>query len=215
MADPTPHVITVNVLHTMRPGFFRQTAIDKRPVLGPVWVDTKGCEGDQQVAPSHGGIDKAVYAYAAEDADWWAQQLGQDIPPGLFGENLRTRGLEVTSALIGERWRIGEVLLEVRLPRTPCENLSLRVGIDGFHLRFAASGRTGALCKVIRNGAVTAGSPIDIAHRPDHGVTIGDCARGPGAEQMQALLESGIPLAKNLRARARRVVSRTQPRTDG
>jgi MOSC domain-containing protein YiiM len=213
MPNTAASVVTVNVLHTLRPGFFRQTAIDKRPVDGPVRVDEHGCASDRQIGSSHGGPDKAVYAYSIEDADWWSEQLAREISPGLFGENLRTRGLDVTSALIGQRWQIGDVVLEVRLPRSPCENLSFRMGIDEFHMRFAATGRVGALCKVVRSGSIQAGDTIDELSRPDHGVTVGDCARGPNPAQMQALLQSGIPLAKSLRAKARRIVSRAAAQT--
>jgi MOSC domain-containing protein YiiM len=214
MPQTAASVVTVNVLHTLRPGFFHQTAIDKRPVDGPVWVDEHGCTGDRQIGSSHGGPDKAVYAYSTEDADWWSEQLAREISPGLFGENLRTRGLDVTSALIGQRWQIGDVVLEVRLPRSPCENLSLRMGIKGFHLRFAATGRVGALCKVVQSGSIQAGDTIDELARPDHSVTVGDWARGPDAEQLQALLQSGIPLAKSLRAKARRIVQRAERSAD-
>jgi len=83
------HIVTVNVEYQIRPGYFQDTAIDKRPVDGPVEVTSLGVCGDQQLSRAHGGLDKAVYAYAAEDAEWWASELGRDIPPGMFGENLR------------------------------------------------------------------------------------------------------------------------------
>ena len=125
-----PRLLTVNIVHRIHPGYFHDTAIDKQPVDGPVELTATGLAGDRQLDPHHGGSDKAVYAYAAEDANWWATQLGRTIPPGLFGENLRTHDLDVSGAIIGEKWRIGTVLLEVRMPRTPCHNLSLRIGID-------------------------------------------------------------------------------------
>ena len=125
-----PRLLTVNIVHRIHPRYFHDTAIDKQPVDGPVELTATGLAGDRQLDPHHGGSDKAVYAYAAEDANWWATQLGRTIPPGLFGENLHTHDLDVSGAIIGEKWRIGTVLLEVRMPRTPCQNLSLRIGID-------------------------------------------------------------------------------------
>jgi MOSC domain-containing protein YiiM len=138
----------VCIVHRIRPGYFGDTAIDKRPVAGPVRVTELGLADDRQVEGSHGGPDKAVYAYAEEDAAWWSSQVGRARPSGTFGENLRTAGLDVGGALIGERWRIADVLLEVRMPRTPCQNLSQRMGIDRFHVRFNATGRVGALLRV-------------------------------------------------------------------
>nr|WP_306303526.1 MOSC domain-containing protein [Rhodococcus sp. BS-15] len=42
------------------------------------------------------------------------------VPPGRFGENLRTTGVPVTDAVIGSRWRVGTVTLEVTIARKPC-----------------------------------------------------------------------------------------------
>jgi MOSC domain-containing protein YiiM len=125
---------TVNVVYRVRRGYFHDTAIDKRPVGGLVEVTRLGLAGDRQLDSSHGGADKAVYAYSPdEDAQWWADELDRQIPPGLFGENLRTHGLETSGAVIGERWSAGTALFEVRMPRTPCPNLALRMGMEGFH----------------------------------------------------------------------------------
>ena len=201
-------MVAVSVVHEITPGYFQDTAIHKRPVDGPVEVTALGLVGDQQLSRSHGGPDKAVYAYAEEDAHWWAGELGRTIAPGTFGENLRTSGLDVTSAIIGERWRVGDVMLQVRMPRTPCENLSMRMGIDGFHLRFNSTGRVGALLKVLTPGPVRAGDEIAVERRPDHGVTVADLATGPNAQQMRRLLDSGVPLARSVRAKADRIVRR-------
>lgn len=131
--------------------------------------------GDRQCDTRyHGGPDKALYAYAIEDAEWWAAELGREIPPGLFGENLTTRGLDITGALIGERWQIGGILVEVRSPRTPCGNLSGRMDIKRFHHRFARTGRVGAYLKVLHPGKIQAGNRITVLHRPDKAPTIGD-----------------------------------------
>ncbi|HWI34141.1 MAG TPA: MOSC domain-containing protein, partial [Lapillicoccus sp.] len=108
-------VRTVNVVYMLRDGYFHPTAIDKRPVAGTVHVGPLGLAGDEQVDRNHGGPDRAVYVYADEDAAWWSERLEREIAPGLFGENLRTTGLDVTGARVGEQWRVGdEVVLEVR-----------------------------------------------------------------------------------------------------
>lgn len=197
----------VNVLHRVRPGAYGRTGIDKRPVIGRVAVTETGLHGDRQLNRWHGGPDKAVYAYSDEDADWWAADLDRGIPPGLFGENLRTVGIDVSNAEVGERWQIDDVVLEVTMPRTPCENLSLRMGIENFHVRFNESGRVGAMLRVLHPGTCAPGDPIVITV-PGHRVTVSDLATGPDAEQMQRLLDSGVPLTKSLRAKARRVVRR-------
>jgi MOSC domain-containing protein YiiM len=206
-----PRLLTVNIVARLHPGYFHDTAIDKQPVDGPVQLTATGLAGDRQLGPHHGGPDRAVYAYATEDASWWASQLGRTIPPGLFGENVRTQDLDVSGAIIGEKWRIGAVLLEVRMPRTPCQNLSMRLSIDKFHLRFNATGRVGAMLKVHQPGLLWAGAPITVIDRPHHGVRVCDLATGPDATQMRRLLDSGIPLATSVRAKAHRIVRRSPP----
>ena len=167
------------MLHHVTPGYYGETGIDKRPVEGAVVVDTSGLVGDRQLSRGHGGSDKAVYAYASEDTAWWSEQLGRDLKPGVFGENLTTSGLDVTGALLGERWQIGTVELEVRMPRTPCQNLSQRVGVTGFHRDFNRSGRVGALLAVHSPGRIAAGNEVTVVSRPDHDVTIAVMAIGP------------------------------------
>jgi MOSC domain-containing protein YiiM len=200
---------SVHVVHELRPGYYHETAIDKRPVEGPVEVGPLGLVGDQQIDKGHGGPDRAVYVYADEDAAWWADRLHRDIPPGLFGENLRTVGLDVTGARFGEQWRVGDdLVLEVRRIRTPCENLALRMGIPNFHLEFLRTGRVGAMCRVVRTGYVGAGDPIDREVQPVHPVTIGSLARDEVTpREMQQLLDSEVSLASSVRSKAQRVAA--------
>src|SRR5215212_1063879 len=104
-----------------------RSAIWKATVLGPVAVRGVNLEGDDQAdREAHGGPNKAVYAYAAEDYEWWAMQLGRPLETGEFGENLTTVGLDVSGALVGERWSLGTTVLEVSEPRVPCWRLGVR-----------------------------------------------------------------------------------------
>jgi len=161
------------------------TAIDKQPADGPVKVGRLGLYADVQAdRKHHGGEDQAVYAYAAEDADWWAQQLGRDIPPGLFGENLRVEGLEVSNARVGERWRIGDgddaVVLEVTWARTPCMTFARWMGEEsnGWVRRFSDARRLGTYLRVVTTGKVRAGDPIEVIPAPEGAPTILDTYGG-------------------------------------
>ena len=155
-----------------------RTSIDKTPVAGPVEVHRLGVAGDEvSDARHHGGPDQAVYAYAREELDWWAEQLGDDLRDGEFGENLTTEGLTVDDAEVGERWRIGTVLLETALVRTPCNDFKEWIGRGGHDnsawvRRFAERGRPGAYLRVLQPGVLAAGDAIEVVHRPGHGVTM-------------------------------------------
>ena len=208
----TASIEAVCVVHEIIDGYYHPTAIDKRPVSGPVRIEQLGPEGDQHVDGSHGGADAAVYVYAAEDAAYFGDRLARDIPPGMFGDNVRTEGLEVTGALLGERWWLGEpgsgVLLEVRKPRTPCHNFSMRMGIDGFHVDFNRTGRVGAMCRVVTPGVVRAGDQVTVDRRPEHEVSIGVLVTGMTPGQAQGMLDSGVALTPAVRAKARRYAAR-------
>ncbi len=155
-----------------------QTAIFKFPVEGPVPVRGVNVTGDDQADRAvHGGPDKAVYAYAQEDIAWWAGELGRPLPSGVFGENLTVADVEVTNAVVGERWRIGRAVLEVCAPRIPCYKIGIRLGDDGFPRRFAAAGRPGAYLRILAEGEVAAGDALTVEHVPEHGLTVGDVAR--------------------------------------
>jgi MOSC domain-containing protein YiiM len=210
----TAHVVSVNIVHALIPGASGTTltAIDKRPQPGRVAVTELGLAGDRHQYRRHGGPDQALYVYAREDADWWATQLDREIRPGFFGDNLDSVDLDVSGALIGERWRIGAgadvVEVEVRSPRTPCRNFAFRMAERGWVRRFAEARRPGAYLKVLRTGTVGAGDPITVTFRPDHDVTLGHCAWDPDPRRMARLLDCGIDLKPAMRELAERVSGR-------
>jgi MOSC domain-containing protein YiiM len=158
------------------------TGIDKQPVDGPVAVSAPGPKGTGEVGllgdrvydvKHHGGVDQAVYAYAREDLDDWEAELGRALQNGVFGENLTTSGLDVSGALIGERWRIGsDVVLEVSCARIPCATFQGWLEREGWIKRFTQAARPGAYLRVIEPGDIRAADPVEIAHRPDHDVTV-------------------------------------------
>jgi MOSC domain-containing protein YiiM len=155
-----------------------RTAIEKHPVAGPVLARTLGLEGDQVGdTVHHGGVDQAVYAFAREDLDRWAERLGAPIADGMFGENLTTSGIDVNEAEVGERWRVGSALFEVASVRTPCNDFKGWMGESGFDnaawvKRFAAVGRPGPYLRVLEEGTLRAGDALIVEHRPGHGVTV-------------------------------------------
>ena len=150
------------------------TGIWKSPVTGRVVLRGVNFVGDDQADRTvHGGADKAVYAYASEDYDWWRNE-GLETSHGLFGENLTVEGLDLTNAVIGERWSVGTTLLEVAQPRLPCFKLGIRVGDARFLKRFMSAQRLGAYLRVVQEGEVGAGDDVHVVHQPEHGITLRD-----------------------------------------
>lgn len=150
------------------------SAIFKEPVEGRVAVRGVNVDGDDQANRTvHGGPDKAVYAYSHEDYLWWSERLGRDIGPGTFGDNLTVSGLDVSGALVGERWRIGTVTLEVAQPRIPCWKLGGRMGDPVFPRKFSQANRPGTYLRIVAEGELGAGDRIEVLERPDHEVSVG------------------------------------------
>jgi MOSC domain-containing protein YiiM len=177
----TARVLSVNV---GRPrviewlGRLETTSIWKTPIEGRVALRGVNLAGDDQANREvHGGPHKAVHGYAREDAEWWERELGRRLEHGAFGENLSVEGVDVTGALVGERWRIGTTLLEVCQPRIPCWKLGARMGDPTFPAHFAAAGRPGAYLRILEEGELGAGDEVRVEERPQHGLTVGDVAR--------------------------------------
>lgn len=168
------------------------TAIDKRPADGPVKVHKLGLFGDVQAdRKNHGGADKALYAYSEEEAKLWQAMLGREVPPGCFGENLRTSGVETTGAVIGERWRIGQsVEVEVTMPRIPCANFATHMGEPQWVKRFTGEGLVGAYFRVHTTGTIQPGDPIEMIHQPRHGVTVGRWFTESNPDDAQSLIDA-------------------------
>ncbi|MEU5608132.1 MOSC domain-containing protein [Streptomyces sparsogenes] len=213
-----PTVLTVN-LGRLKPVDYTDapsggTGIDKRPADGPVRVVAPGPKGEggsglvgDTVSDTrhHGGNDQAVYAYAREDLDAWERELGRELPNGVFGENLTTRGLDVTGARIGERWRIGpDLLLEVASARIPCRTFAGWLGEERWVKRFTRAAVPGAYLRVLEPGEIRAGDRIEVVRRPDHEVTVGFSFRAATTERalLPRVLAAGEALHPELRESA-------------
>lgn len=219
MVDAIGQLLAVNVVAQLHPdpgGTMPMTAIDKRPVEGLVQVTSLGVAGDRQMdTKHHGGRDQALYAFAREDVVDWEIELGHSITPGWFGENLTMEGVDVSDALVGEQWRIGgdrlnAVVVEVTSPRTPCNTFARWTGEAHWVSRFTAYGRVGAYLRVVEEGSVQAGDPVEVVHLPAHGVRVSQLLRQLDPAAGRALVdahESGqVELADEAYRRAERAV---------
>jgi MOSC domain-containing protein YiiM len=161
--------------------FFR-SGIDKRPVTGSVAVGPLGLEGDQvEDTRVHGGPDQAVLAYAAAHYPRWRSEWGRDdVTHGGFGENLTVEGLDELTVCLGDRWRIGSVVLEVTKPRSPCNRLAWFQRREDLIQRVRLTGRSGWYLRVLTPGQLAAGMPIDVIERrcPDFSVRRAALAMG-------------------------------------
>lgn len=155
-----------------------QSGIFKTPVAGAVSITADGLPGDAIIdTKNHGGPDQAIYVYGEADYAWWAGELGRDLPPGLFGENLTISGLASADFAIGDGLRVGTVVLEVTAPRIPCATLAARLGDPAFVRRFRAAERPGFYCRVIQPGEVQAGDAVTVTPYAGDTITVREMFR--------------------------------------
>lgn len=206
-------LLSVNIAKTIHTGQWTgsegRTGIDKEPINGQIRLENNGVAGDSVIdRKAHGGYDKAVYAYAREDALWWEEQIGKSIRYGAFGENLTTLGIDLNQSLIGERWSIGSAILEVSEPRIPCRVFA------GFWNRptlikdFTEARRSGTYLRIIQEGSIEAGDQIEIVYRPKHKITILDLFEAKSGERAKIYeIQEVTELSDKYREWARKLIS--------
>lgn len=162
----TGHVVALSISggrQVQHNGQIVGTGIFKEPVTDRRMARRLGLEGDKQVdLRYHGGEHKAIYAYPHEHYATWAQELGRtDFGFGQFGENLTTEGLLESTVHLGDRFRVGGALLEITQPRVPCFKLGIKMGDPEFVKTFLRSMRSGFYLRVLEEGEIGAGDPIE------------------------------------------------------
>jgi len=150
------------------------SAIGKSPISTldsrtSVRVRYLGLESDEQAdLRVHGGEDKAIYAYPLEHYPFWDEQRSSisnsfsSVTFGAMGENLTTSGFSEEDVYVGDRWKVGEVILEVADFREPCFKFNINMGWSGAAKAMIASGFSGWYLRVIKPGNIVAGEIINV-----------------------------------------------------
>ncbi|MDN3461590.1 MOSC domain-containing protein [Kocuria sp. APC 4018] len=185
MENPQPTVTdaAVTALHTGEVRAHRwdgrelETAAEKSPRTGRLFLSGTGFIGDEQGdLKNHGGPDKAVCCYAAENYDAWRAE-GRDLGPGAFSENLTLRGATEDRVFLGDTFQVGTALVQVTQPRTPCNTISRRWSDWDLPRDMERTARTGFYLRVLREGHVGAGDAFEFVSRPSGAVSVGDVVR--------------------------------------
>ena len=138
-----------------------QTGIFKFPTTELVWLSRLGLQNDVIISKRHhGGPDQAVYVYGETDYEWWEKEIGKELAPGTFGDNLTISELESTQFNIGDFLHIADVTLQITAPRIPCKTFATRMGDPQWVKKFRHAERPGLYCRVLKEGFVQPGSPV-------------------------------------------------------
>ncbi|SKB65026.1 MOSC domain-containing protein [Daejeonella lutea] len=104
----------------------------------------------------HGGNDKAICCYNSDHFSKWQNELGFKLGPAAFGENLTLTGeygLE-ENVFIGDRYQLGDAIVEVSEPRGPCFVIGIRYNYKQFPVLLQKTGFTGYYLRTIKPGVV-------------------------------------------------------------
>jgi MOSC domain-containing protein YiiM len=212
-----PDVQSVNVAMVSTgswTGNLGRSGIDKRPVGGRTRVRAGGIDGDTVCdRKHHGGLDRAVYAFAAADYAYWEQRLGRAFAPGSFGENLTVVGVDINAARLGDQWSIGTALLEITAPRTACRVFGGFLDVSDMVRQFTQHGRPGAYLRVLTEGDVGPGDELRVVRQTDM-MTVGDAFRAMTTDPslLPRLAEAVEFLPTDVRVRTDRRLARRPAR---
>jgi ferredoxin-NADP reductase/MOSC domain-containing protein YiiM len=179
-------------------------------------------DGDAQGdLAGHGGEQRAVLVYQMDSYHYWERVLGRnDFIFGQFGENFTVEGLPDSEVCIGDRYRIGDAILEVSQPRVTCYRVAIRMNEPRMPALLVAHHRPGFYFRVLQEGEVGAGDDIEkIADGPE-GITVADVDAllylpGHSTDQLQRALR--VPaLSKGWQSSFQAMLKRdSRPNTPG
>jgi len=146
-----------------RKDYVETTGIYKLPVDEPVAIKSLGIEGDAICdKKNHGGPDQALYIYGGADYAWWSQEIGKELAPGAFGDNLTISDLESAQFNVGDYIHVGDVTLQVTAPRIPCGTFATRMEDPQWVKKFRAAERPGLYVRVVKEGIIKAGDAVTV-----------------------------------------------------
>jgi MOSC domain-containing protein YiiM len=195
------------------------TGIFKKSVAGPVHVNGYNLVGDGQAdLESHGGEYKAVYAYSLDHYEFWRKVLSrEEMPFGQFGENLTVEGLDESRSCVGDRLQIGTAQFTVTQPRVPCYKLGIRLGNEKMPRLFSESARTGFYLRVLHEGTVEAGDPVEVIERGRGHVaikTLFEAYMRPGDRDAARTLRQGLEVPELSPEWRAHIIKRLRPVND-
>jgi len=159
-------LISINIgkeRQQQRKDYVETTGIYKMPADRSVEIKALGIDGDAICdAKSHGGVDQALYVYGGADYAWWSKELGREIGPGTFGDNLTISELESATFNVGDYLHVGEVSLQITAPRIPCSTFATRMGDPQWVKKFRHAERPGLYVRITKEGVIQAGDPVAV-----------------------------------------------------
>lgn len=151
-----------------------ETGIYKYAVESPIFLGVEDVSNDHVIDRRyHGGLDKACYLYSADHYPFWQNKYpNQDWKWGMFGENLTISGLNESEIRIGDRFQIGNAVVQVTQPRQPCFKLGVRFGDQSVVSDFWTLPYPGVYVRVLSPGEVKTGDEMILMERDPESLSV-------------------------------------------
>lgn len=143
--------------------------IPKRPVPEAL-ITPLGIQGDSHAHPQiHGGLQKALLLISSEGIEELVE-AGFPLYAGALGENITSKGVDRRSFRLGQRYRLGQVVIEFTKIRQPCNTLNpygrgIQQAIYDSQVKAKDHssprwGLSGMYARVLNPGTIYVGDPI-------------------------------------------------------
>lgn len=154
-----------------------ESGMFKKEVEGNCWLGETSFENDEVAdTKSHGGPEKAVFAYPQHHYVYWRKKLEiEAIGIGAMGENFSLQKADEFSVCIGDTFEVGDAIIQVSQPRRPCWKPARRFRVMDLALQIQNSGRTGWYFRVLKKGYISSGSSLTLVERNYPQWTIAAC----------------------------------------
>ncbi|GAB1393446.1 MOSC domain-containing protein [Rhodocyclaceae bacterium] len=154
----------------------KPTGIFKAEIVMPAWVGKEGLIGDAQADRRvHGGPNKALHQYPVAHYARLATAFPvarEQLVPGSLGENLSVPGWDESNICIGDTFRLGDAVIQLSQPRSPCWKIDQRYGVEGMAKRIDEEGITGWYFRILEEGSVEPGCAFELIDRVAEKVTV-------------------------------------------
>ncbi len=129
----------------------------KKPVEQIV-IDSRGISGDAHAGNWH----RQVSILSQEEIEIFQQQMHRKILPGEFAENITIEGIDTKNAAPMDRFKIGEVELEVTQIGKKCHGDNCAIFRE---VGKCVMPHRGIFCRVITGGSVKAGDTVTLRRK--------------------------------------------------
>jgi len=127
-------------------------------------VAGKGITGDRNFRERGAAAERQLTLIEAEQIERFNGDHGRTVAPGAFRRNIVTRGIDL-NRLVGQRFRVGEAVVEGMELCQPCATLGRILagpGLDPARATREMLDRGGLRARIVSGAVVRPGDPVQV-----------------------------------------------------